>query len=121
MKVKKFCTCGKLIPADEKCRCKRKTKQEVEKHKVLTTRRYRNFRESIIERDNKICQRCRIKYGKVNKYNIECHHIKSRRDYPELVMQATNCIALCKLCNLELGTINKLDFDYQPKELNEYV
>jgi 5-methylcytosine-specific restriction endonuclease McrA len=45
--------------------------------------------------------------------NLQAHHIKSWRDYPELAYDEDNLITVCKSCNLELGNKNKLDFEWQ--------
>ncbi|WP_430735764.1 HNH endonuclease [Metabacillus halosaccharovorans] len=57
--------------------------------------------------------RCYFKLNYVNISNLEVHHIKPRSKYPELEMESTNLITLCKKCNLELGTREALDFEYE--------
>lgn len=54
---------------------------------------YKEFRETILKRDNYTCQKC----GAKNR--LQVHHIKSRKEYPELIMDADNCITLCITCH----------------------
>ena len=54
---------------------------------------WRNFRKSILERDNYKCQECGT-----NK-NLCVHHIKPRSEYKELVYDPSNVITLCKYCH----------------------
>ncbi|MED4267344.1 HNH endonuclease signature motif containing protein [Priestia megaterium] len=69
------------------------------------------IRPRILKRDNGICLRCWIKFNRrLTTDNLELHHIKSWRDYPELAYEESNLIIVCKSCNLELGNSNKLDF-----------
>ena len=88
----------------------------VEKNKntlaPLQTKRWRNLRLSIFQRDNYHCQRCLLKYGIINGENLEAHHIKSRLNYPELMFDEQNIIAICRTCNVQLGTKDKLDFKW---------
>lgn len=48
------------------------------------------------------------------------HHIKSRKNFPELMFDDENLITLCKTCNLQLGTKDKLDFEIRNKEELEF-
>lgn len=117
--------CGRFKQEGKPCVCKpnniNKTKKMNGKDKVLNTRAWKDKkRPSIINRDGGICQRCLIKFGIVNSEQLEVHHIKSRKDYPELAWEDSNLITLCKQCNLELGTTNKLDFNWEYKE-NEII
>lgn len=123
---KKICSCGRIIPVSTKCDCKKRIKRpkaDIERNKVLTTYRYAKFRRLIIERDL-CCIRCVVKFREIRSSNLEVHHIKPRIKYPELVYDESNCITLCKPCNLELGTKEELDFEYEAPTENiasEYV
>lgn len=88
--------------------------------KPLMSKRWQKFRLHIIERDNRICQRCFIKYGIINGEELQVHHIKSRINFPDLIYEEENVITTCKTCNLQLGTSDKLDFDWSPPEI-EYL
>ena len=70
----------------------------------------------IIARDNYHCQRCLLKYGIINGEKIEVHHIKSRLNYPELMFDENNIIAICQTCNVQLGNDDKLDFKWNPPD-----
>lgn len=115
----KFCqNCGKKIEFNKNCDCKdsNKLKREYyqnnkEEHKFLNSKVWKNKRKYIIERDGHSCQRCLSKFGIINAKNLQVHHIKSRKDFPKLRLDDDNLITLCKTCNLQLGTTNRLDFE----------
>lgn len=70
------------------------------------SREYRKWRQQVFKRDNYTCQVC----GDSTGGNLNAHHIKPYRDYPELRREITNGITLCEACHVEVhrGTI-KLD------------
>lgn len=125
---KRICKCGKIIPENDPCcrkknmiaRTRRWEKENPEETKFLNSTRWKKLRLVIIERDNYHCQRCLQKYGIVETERLEVHHIKSRKDFPELRWETDNLITLCKTCNNQLGTANKLDFDYEIREEEPY-
>lgn len=86
-------------------------KNNHEEHRFLTSKQWKFKRQEILERDKYHCIRCWYKYNKINIADLQVHHIKSRRDYPELRLDDDNLLTVCKKCNLELGTSNKLDFE----------
>lgn len=115
---KKVCSCGKIIPEDTRCKCKQKAKrdymreyQRKDKNNPLKTTRWTKLRKHILKRDNYLCQRCFHKFDILNSSELQAHHIRSRKNYPELVFEENNIITLCKTCNLQLGTSDKLDFE----------
>lgn len=59
--------------------------------------RYRQWRKSVLERDNYTCQKCGAK-EKV----MEVHHIKSFAKYPELRDEVSNGITLCHNCHVSV-------------------
>lgn len=93
-------------------------KNNKETLKPLMTKRWAKFRLHIISRDNGMCQRCFIKYGIINGDILQVHHIKSRAHYPELIYDEDNVITTCQTCNLQLGTSDKLDFEWEKPENN---
>lgn len=123
----KLCSCGKVIPDTETCSCKLRNerKRSADKNKLQDgfyySKRWRRFREKILKRDNEVCIRCLIKYNVVVKEGLEAHHIKSRLNYPELSFDETNVLTVCKQCNTQLGTSDKLDFEYEMPEQNNFV
>lgn len=112
---KTTCKCGRIIPLGSICECKKENRKKyMETYEVdstLFTYKWKKKRKQIIKRDNGLCQRCLIKYNHINSEELEVHHIKSRKKYPELTFEDDNLICLCKTCNLELGTKDVLDFD----------
>ena len=58
---------------------------------------YRLWRLAVFERDAFTCQDCGIKGGQ-----LEAHHIKSWKDYPELRFEISNGKTLCVGCHLKL-------------------
>lgn len=122
----KFCTqCGKKILDNETCECRKKRRKEYLNHnkdraeyeKFYRSTKWRKLRAKVLERDNHLCQRCLHKYGILNSERLEAHHIKSRSNYPELELEETNVICICKTCNLQLGTDDRLDFEYEVREM----
>lgn len=120
---KKVCSkCGRILEFNEKCNCTRyfpksQKKEKNESTKALNRKRWKDKRQQILRRDKHLCQRCKIKYNKFNFDDLQVHHIKSREHYPELMYNNDNLITLCKTCNLQLGTSDKLDFEWSvPKE-----
>lgn len=122
--MRKICSgCGKIIDFNKDCSCrpKRVLKKETntEDDKFLRSTAWYNKRRKIIQRDNGYCQRCFYKYGILETERLQVHHIKSRLHYPELKMEDSNLITVCQVCNLQLGTKDKLDFEWEPKEEDE--
>lgn len=119
MSRKKTCSCGKIIPETEKCECKRKRKRDYMReyqrkevdNPLKTTRWNKYLRPYVLRRDKHLCQRCLYKYGVANAEDLHVHHIKSRKNYPELVFDDKNLLTVCRTCNLQLGTKDELDFE----------
>ncbi|MFF2591076.1 HNH endonuclease [Peribacillus butanolivorans] len=106
-----------------KCSCKIKIKKAPEKRHPSEDTRFRKLRKKILYRDGFQCQRCAIKFNRhdhTTMENLEAHHIKSFRDFPDLAYEPSNLITVCRYCNLDLGNSNKLDFDWEIKELEPY-
>ena len=68
---------------------------------------YRNWRNSVFERDNFTCQKCFAKNGNGKTIYLEAHHLKSFSKYPELRLDISNGVTLCKLCH---NLITKMDY-----------
>ena len=56
---------------------------------------YKDWRESVYERDNYTCQKCGDNKGG----NLNAHHIESYRSNPELRTEVANGITLCEDCH----------------------
>lgn len=121
--------CGKIAdPENHTCKNMKQKKEKYnqtkrdyyknnkESLKELMSKRWSKFRSHIIERDKNFCQRCFIKYGIINAELLQVHHIKSRAHYPDLVYDEDNVITVCQTCNLQLGTSDKLDFEWKKPE-----
>ena len=78
---------------------KRKYQKRNEQEKIKV-KDYKQFRQEILKRDNFTCQECG------SKYRLQVHHIKSRKDYPELIMDKDNCITLCISCHSKTENLN---------------
>jgi 5-methylcytosine-specific restriction endonuclease McrA len=64
------------------------------------SKEYKDFVKSILERDNWTCNRCGIsKFNTLYPPPIQVHHINSFYHYPELRLEPSNCICLCKPCH----------------------
>jgi 5-methylcytosine-specific restriction endonuclease McrA len=115
----RLCSCGQLLTNGQKCACKA-VKTESQRNHVSRERKFQKIRKAVIKRDGAHCQRCRIKHNWMTFVNLQAHHIKSWRDYPELAYDEANLITVSKDCNLELGNDNKLDFEWKVTENTSY-
>lgn len=126
MAMKTICKHGKVIPMGTKCKCKIRTAPRIKREpsdvdKLRNSDRWKRKKQPwIINRDNGLCQRCLIKYNIINSEKPEVHHIKSAVNHIELFFVDSNLITLCKTCNLQLGTKDELDFEYETPEEYEY-
>jgi len=68
--------------------------------RIRESAKYRNWRKQVFERDSYTCQECGDRTG----HNLEVHHIKSRKEYPDLVFDLDNGITLCKKCHKMTST-----------------
>lgn len=118
---KRICSrCGKVVDDTKPCKClppKRQiSEKQKESDKLLRTSRWRKLRESVLKRDNYMCQRCFHKYNIITNDTLQVHHIKPRDRYTELIYDINNLICLCQTCNLQLGTSEVLDFEIKKDE-----
>lgn len=121
---KTTCSCGRIIKEGSVCECKKEKRKQYlenwEEDPLLNSYKWKKKRKEIIKRDGGICQRCLLKFGIINSEEIQVHHIKSRKNYPELALNDDNLICVCKTCNLQLGTRDILDFDKNKIEERKY-
>lgn len=54
-------------------------------------------RKLILKRDGYLCANCK-KYGRLRR-RTEVHHIKHRDEFPELWLDNSNLVSLCKRCH----------------------
>jgi len=72
---------------------------ESEIRKLLWGRyEYKEWRNKVFERDNFTCQIC----GDDRGGNLNAHHIKSFKDYPELRYDINNGITYCEECHIKI-------------------
>jgi len=69
----------------------------LEKRRTRTTKEYREWRESVLERDGSICQECKAENTK-----LHVHHIKEYSKFPEGRLDIDNGISLCKKCHKKI-------------------
>lgn len=120
---KKICNrCGRIIKdGDICCAPPRKTisNRQKDSDKMLRTVKWSKTRKSVLERDKYMCQRCLIKFDIINTEDLTVHHIKSRKEYPELFYELTNLVCLCRTCNLQLereDLNHQLDFEFNTRD-----
>lgn len=65
-----------------------------ERVRLCNTKQYKDWRKSVYQRDDYICQICFKRGG-----SLEAHHIKSWAKYPELRFEVHNGQTLCKNCH----------------------
>jgi hypothetical protein len=63
-------------------------------HKIRNSLKYNQWRKAVFERDNYTCLVC----GKVGG-ELNAHHIKSFKHYPELRFEVDNGITMCIKCH----------------------
>lgn len=71
----------------------------------MVSREYRAWRTAVFERDSYTCQMC----GDDKGGNLNAHHIKPYKDYPEIRHDVANGITLCKQCHINVHSIGELD------------
>ena len=60
---------------------------------------YKQWRADVFTRDNFTCKGC----GQIG-HELQAHHIKSWKHYPELRYEVSNGMTLCKQCHLSVRT-----------------
>lgn len=74
-----------------------KYKRDQEARAFYKSRTWQACRSIALARDNYLCQEC-LKQGKITPYDV-VHHIKPRKEYPELALDADNLVCLCHTCH----------------------
>lgn len=88
------CFLPDITPENFTCRINRRKCLEASDRRNYPE--YQEWRLSVFERDNHVCQKCLRRGGELN-----AHHIKSYKDFPELRLCLNNGTTLCKQCHKE--------------------
>lgn len=76
----------------------------------MASREYKAWRKAVFDRDGYTCRNCGDKTGG----NLNAHHIKPYKDYPELRYDVSNGITLCEQCHIEIHQ-NRFDIQSEPR------
>ena len=83
-------------------------------------REYKDWRNSVYERDNYTCQCCGVRGG-----NLNAHHINQFSAYPEIRYDVNNGITMCENCHdsTKDGSFHNVygTHDTTPSQLQEYI
>ncbi len=77
-----------------------------ERHRLMTSTRYKNLVKDIFKRDNYTCKIC----NESGKY-LNMDHIKKWSEYPELRFEMSNCRTLCRECHFLITFGHKMPED----------
>lgn len=64
----------------------------------MVSREYKAWRKAVFDRDSYTCQIC----GDTKGGNLNAHHIKPYKNYPELRYEVSNGITLCEQCHIRI-------------------
>ena len=96
--IYKSCSkCGKIHSTNYKCKAdnKYKSKYEYEEGRLRNTYAWHTKAEQIKKDSKYLCSVC-YEEGIYNYNELETHHIEKLKDRPELLLEDTNLICLCK-------------------------
>lgn len=111
--MKKACSrCGRYHDTNFKCRPDKKIKTGTDESKLRSTRKWTNKSIQIREQSQYLCAVCR-EQGVYN-YDVEVHHIESVKERPDLLLEDTNLICLCKMHH-KLAESGEIDKEYLKK------
>ena len=112
--MKKICSkCGKTIEFNKTytCRTSNSYNRNIspEKRKFYSSYAWQKLRNRKVK-EHPYCVRCWSKRKIITTENLQGHHIKSFKDYPELRLDEDNVTVLCRVCNLQIGESSKVDW-----------
>lgn len=110
--MKKVCSrCGNIILHKQRCECTPKYNRKVsdEKKRFYSSYAWQKLRNRKVK-EHPYCERCWSKWRLIVTDNLQGHHIKSFKDYPELRLDEDNVAVLCRTCNLQIGDSSKVDW-----------
>jgi len=85
----------------EQLKIERANKKKVKRKSRLSRKLLREWSQQVRVRDNYICQQC-------GNEGLFAHHIKPKKEYPELAFELCNGITLCNICH---GKVHNRKFD----------
>ena len=108
--LKSCSRCGKIHDINYKCTVglKRKYKYSYEESKLRNTYEWHTKAEQIKKDSKYLCSACKDKG--IYQYNdLETHHIEKLTERPDLLLENTNLICLCRNCHklADAGMIEK--------------
>jgi 5-methylcytosine-specific restriction enzyme A len=80
-----------------------KYKRDPEARKFYKSKAWEKCRKIALQRDEFLCQSC-LKNGNYTPADM-VHHIKERKDYPELALDLDNLESLCNPCHNQMHSI----------------
>ena len=112
--MQKICNkCGKTIKHNETCICRKNASYNrnisPEKRKFYSSYAWQKLRNRKVK-EHPYCERCWSKWKIITTENLQGHHIKSFKDYPELRLDEDNVVVLCRVCNLQIGDSSVVDW-----------
>ena len=112
--MKKICSkCGQAIKHNQICICRANTSNNrnvsPEKRKFYSSYAWQKLRNRKVK-EHPYCERCWNKYKIITTENLQGHHIKSFKDFPELRLDEDNVAVLCRVCNLQIGDSSVVDW-----------
>jgi len=76
--------------------CRYASKRKDVQDKNRTSYQYKHWRKSVFKRDDYTCQHC----GSTS--DLQAHHIKEWRDYPDLRYEVSNGVTVCVNCHSKI-------------------
>lgn len=108
--------CGKIHPKGYVCKVgarKKHYRYTYEESKLRSKGVWTEKSKQIREDANYICEVCKDK-GIYNYRDLSVHHIEKLRDRPDLLIEDTNLICLCKNCH-RMADAGMIDKEYLKK------
>ena len=114
--------CGKIHPKGYVCKVgirKKRYKYTYEESKLRSKGVWTEKSKQIREDANYLCEVCKDK-GIYNYRDVSVHHIEKLRDRPDLLIEDTNLICLCKGCH-RMADAGMIDKEYLKKLAQERI
>ena len=80
--------------------------------RIRASMEYRNWRESVFQRDDYTCVECNLKSGNGRRVILHADHIKPFAYFPELRFELSNGRTLCVDCHKQTDTYGSKAFNY---------